>query len=489
MLVPNATRRPKITLVGDLLADVWWLAGPATRNIEHAAMALVSHPRDRKIRPGGMGIVIDALRQADVEIAVYSTAGVGYEAEAVISYLGYHSVPIHNITRDEAFNTPVKTRYVNENGHILLRHDSELVAPTTRRLPDTLEQDIATSDIVVVSDYGKGCIHPADKSRIVATAQQHNTFIAVDTKPAMMPAYFGVNAFKLNRLETEQFAGVSGNLQSVMEAAAAKLAPDCVLVTTDGGAGAGYAHNGYDFIPAPRKYSSGNCVGAGDIFFVGFILGLLQPASVLPAPTREDIARAVRIGLIAAGQRVRTNGFKPFCPHKVFAEIARIDNQFNPARKILTYNEFCRRAANYRKAGKNVVFTNGCFDLLHEGHVRTLSWARQQGSALFVAVDSDANVRRLKGPLRPVHDQQTRATNIAALECVDGVYVFDEQFPDTNDSLRSIIREVQPAVLAKGADYINKEVVGSDIADRVALCPLVPDKSTTVFVNKIKAGV
>lgn len=490
MLVTNPTRRPKVTLIGDLLADVWWLAGPSSRNIEHAAMALVSNPEDCKIRPGGVGIIIDALRHADVDIAVHSTFGRSYEASAVVDYLAAHGVNIDNIVRDLDFVTPIKTRYLNENGHILLRHDAERVAPTKTTFYSALEADIYTSDIVVISDYGKGCISPVSRQRIIAAAKRTGTPIFVDTKPALIREYAGVTGFKLNRLETEQIAHKTGDLLTVMRSAFMNLpSSTLLLVTTDGGAGAGYVYldpPSDGFVHSPQKYSSGNCVGAGDIFFVGLVLGLLQVPDISNACAHE-LERAIQLGLVAAGQRVRTNGTKAFSPHRVFEELHHIENRFNPARKILAYGELCNAAQAARDAGKSVVFTNGCFDLMHEGHVHTLAWARQQGDTLIVAVDSDDNVRRLKGSSRPVHDQRTRALNLAALEMVDAVYVFSENFPDTNASLRQIIRDVQPAVLVKGADYAGKEIVGQELVDRVALCPLIPDKSTTAFVNKIRA--
>lgn len=491
MLATNPTRRPKVTLIGDLLADVWWLAGPASRNIEHAAMALVSNPEDCTIRPGGLGIVIDALRHADVDLAIHSTVGPSHEATEILAYLEQHNVNTTSIIRDIYFVTPVKTRYLNENGHILLRHDAERVTPTKSPFYSSLEADIYTSDIVLISDYAKGCISDVSRQRIMHAVKRTETPVFVDTKPALISAYAGVTGFKLNRLETEQLSNrKTGELNAVMQSAFMNLpAGTQLLVTTDGGAGAGYVYSdptNCGFVASPQKYSSGNCVGAGDIFFVGFILGLLQIPPLSQA-TPAELESAIKFGLVAAGQRVRTNGTKPFSPRKVLAELQHFEHRFNPARKILSYQDFCAAVAALHDVGKSVVFTNGCFDLMHEGHVQTLAWARAQGDALVVAVDSDENVQRLKGPMRPVHDQRTRATNVAALEVVDAVCVFSENFPNTNDSLRQIIRDVQPTVLVKGADYANKDIVGQELVTRVALCPLVPNKSTTAFVNKIRA--
>lgn len=496
MLV-NPTRRPKIVLIGDLLVDVWWLAEPNTKNVEHAAMALRSLPANCTILPGGVGILIDAFRHAPVDLCVYSVVGgAGPYANTMLADLRHKAVNLANVLVDPKFITPVKTRYINENGHILLRHDSEYVQPTAQTFGPQLERDIETADVVVVSDYGKGCINNTTRRRISTACRDLGTPLFVDTKPAFATEYPFVTGFKLNRAETETIAGIGQDgLPAIMQAAQQRL--NCpLLITTDGAKGAGWiTHDTRDFladasgfVSSPARYVAGNCVGAGDIFFVGFILGVLSLAKTTIARLPPaDLERAIHVGLIAAGQRVRTNSAQPFSFEELQAELQSITQQFNPARKILPYHEFCRLAVEKRNAGQRVVLTNGCFDLLHAGHVHLLSWARQRGDALFVAVDSDVNVRRLKGADRPVHDQNTRATNVAALESVDAVYVFDEQFPDTHDSLRNIVGEVQPSVLVKGAEYAGKEVVGQDIAESVLLCPMLPGKSTTVFVNKLKA--
>ena len=479
----------KIVLVGDLLADVWWHAAPSTRNIEHAAMALVSQPRDCKLRPGGMGIVIDALRHTGATLNIFSTVGESYEAAHLLQYLRMHHVGVDFINVDSAFVTPVKTRYLNENGHILVRHDSEKVTTTSRQFDIMLEYIVRHADLVIISDYAKGCINPKDRERIIAAAQGAGVPVLVDTKPALIPEYSGVTGFKLNRLETEQIGHTTGDIQRVMRAAFDALPSNTkLLVTTDGSAGAGYIYAGqYGFVNSPKCYSSGNCVGAGDIFFVGLIMGLLTAVKDTTAIEVDELSKAIHVGLVAAGQRVRTNGFKVFNPGAVFSEVRNLVQPFNPERKILAAGTtFCDKVTELRLAGQSVVFTNGCFDLMHEGHIKLLSWAREQGDALFVAVDSDSNVQRLKGAERPIHDERTRALNVAALEFVTGVCVFNELMPNSTECLSHLIETVRPDVLVKGADYADKVIVGQEFAGRVALCPLVPDKSTTRLVSKLR---
>jgi D-beta-D-heptose 7-phosphate kinase/D-beta-D-heptose 1-phosphate adenosyltransferase len=153
--------------------------------------------------------------------------------------------------------------------------------------------------------------------------------------------------------------------------------------------------------------------------------------------------------------------------------------------------EFVLFAQEQRKTGKRIVFTNGCFDLLHSGHVELLTAAKKEGDILLVAVDADSNVSRLKGPDRPVQNAATRAGNVAALDVVDAVCVFSD-FVD-NSTLARLVADVRPDVLVKGADYEGKTIVGASFLSRqnppgrVVLVPLIPNSSTTLFVNKMKA--
>jgi rfaE bifunctional protein nucleotidyltransferase chain/domain len=155
-----------------------------------------------------------------------------------------------------------------------------------------------------------------------------------------------------------------------------------------------------------------------------------------------------------------------------------------PDAKVLSREDLAARATSWRLAGKRIVFTNGCFDLLHAGHLSLLNGAAQQGDVLVLAINSDASVRRLKGPERPLVAQAERASMLAALACVDAVTIFDEDTP------LEALKSVRPHVLVKGADYRVDEVVGREVVEadggRVALVPLLPEKSTSALVKRIR---
>lgn len=152
----------------------------------------------------------------------------------------------------------------------------------------------------------------------------------------------------------------------------------------------------------------------------------------------------------------------------------------NTKNKILTLEKLKNFLKKAKKEGKKIVFTNGCFDILHSGHVRIIEFAKSKGDLLILGLNSDASVKRLKGPSRPVNKQKDRAIVVSALEAVDGVVLFKEDTP------LNLIKIIKPDILVKGADYTTDNVVGREYAGKVVLCPLVKGKSTTNIIKKVK---
>lgn len=496
------TTRGKVVCVGDLLVDVWWHVDTAARNIEHAAMAITSDPEDKQIKPGGVGIVAESLRQAGFFPVVFATSDMRPDTYSVIRQLTYVSGVGCHVCPVESFFTPVKTRYINSNGHILVRHDSEITFDRSFNSYhiQNLEEEIRStgyrnfdSNCIVVSDYNKGCIPWEVRDQLVSVALSRGVPVYVDAKPAHLEKYAGASVFKINMQEFKSFAAndcATHSLEVAITKTAVKLHTP-LLIVTDGSSGVYYCHN-YEttnFIPTPVKYAAGNCVGAGDMFLAGLVLGFSEIGDYNPVNLNTtDVFHVLKFAIVAAGQRIRANGNKPLNQKKILDEVYRRNT---PVRRLMSVDAFIRFAQKHRNAGKEVIFTNGCFDILHDGHIELLTAAKREGDILVVAVDADENVRRLKGSARPVQPENIRAGNIAALDVVDAVCVFADF--STNQTLRRLIEQIKPAVLVKGADYADKEVVGADIIEnqdlpgRVVLVPLVPNSSTTAFVNKIKA--
>jgi D-beta-D-heptose 7-phosphate kinase/D-beta-D-heptose 1-phosphate adenosyltransferase len=488
-MTKNATtRRGKIVCIGDLLVDVWWRVDTSKRNIEHAAVALTSNLK-RQIRAGGAGLFANNAALAGFDVTLFSVVDAEHTTDRMLTKLS-KNVDTSHVHVIEEFHTPVKTRYINENGHILVRHDSETPDQLAPNFPGPIEigETIHDSKCLVISDYSKQCFC---RTALVEIADAYNVPIFVDAKPSHLREYTGADLFKLNRAELEGLVGDQLDFAAALRTAATLLETP-LLIVTDGARGVGWCLRGQPgFLASPKKYSSGNCVGAGDTFFAGLLLGFSDVGQFdCRTMAVDQLLTALKIALAAAGQRVRTNGAKPFNAKKILREVAKAKLR-EPPSKLMSVDDAISYAAIMHDVGCRVVFTNGCFDLLHAGHVHLTTYAKQQGDILIVAVDSDQNVRWLKGEGRPIQDQATRAGNIAALASVDAVCVFEETEPTATTVLADIIDKIAPHVLIKGGDYTNKHVVGADTvtknAGQVIFCPLLPNSSTTALVNKIKA--
>jgi D-beta-D-heptose 7-phosphate kinase/D-beta-D-heptose 1-phosphate adenosyltransferase len=488
-MTKNATtRRGKIVCIGDLLVDVWWRVDTSKRNIEHAAVALTSN-LSRQVRAGGAGLFANNAALAGFDVTLFSVVDAEHTTDRMLAKLS-KNVDTSHVHVIEEFHTPVKTRYINENGHILVRHDSETPDQLAPNFPGPIEigETIHDAKCLVISDYSKQCFC---RTALVEIADAYNVPIFVDAKPSHLREYAGADLFKLNKAELEGLVGDQLDFAAALRTAATLLETP-LLIVTDGAKGVGWCLRGQPgFLDSPKKYSAGNCVGAGDTFFAGLLLGFSEIGHFdCRTMAVDQLLTALKIALVAAGQRVRTNGAKPFNAKKILREVAKSKLR-EPPSKLMNIDDAISYAAIMHDVGCRVVFTNGCFDLLHAGHVHLTTYAKQQGDILIVAVDSDQNVRWLKGEGRPIQDQATRAGNIAALASVDAVCVFEETEPSSTAALADIIDKIAPHVLVKGGDYTKKHVVGADTvkknAGQVIFCPLLPNSSTTALVNKIKA--
>ena len=212
--------------------------------------------------------------------------------------------------------------------------------------------------------------------------------------------------------------------------------------------------------------------GAGDTVLAYFGLGLAAGIEASEAAEIANVAAGVKVG------KVGTSAIAP-------SELLALGEPGSLARKLVDLPQAVARCERWRSLGRRVVFTNGCFDLLHAGHIHLLEKAREQGDVLVVALNSDASVRRLKGPERPLTNEHDRVRVISALDAVDLVLVFDDDTP------LETIRRLHPDVLVKGGDYSLQTIVGADLVremgGRVETIPLVPGRSTTALVDRAKS--
>lgn len=500
MKTAPAGHRGKVVGLGDLLVDVWWQVGMSAKNIEHAAMAICSLPGDCQIRPGGVGLLMNAVGRLGFSGVLLSTTDNKLQAHLALSRLESAGIDVDTyVTNDATFVTPVKTRYLNENGHILVRHDVEASNPhpgVETCTVDDLCKACVGANCLVVADYNKGCIPFSLSGAAVSNAKACGVPVFVDAKPQKLMNYVGADMIKINMSELQSFALSFGHFSTVLVKTLSTVAANLrtsLLIVTDGVDGVWYVFKQQApvFIRNPKRYPAGNCVGAGDMFMAGLVLGFSELGAFSPRDLPEDaIPKLLQFGMVVAGQHVRNNSAKAISEIQVLKEVAKRNK---PPARFMSVADFVLFAKTRRAAGFKTVFTNGCFDLLHGGHRSLLRKARAEGDVLLVAVDSDNNVRKNKGENRPIQDQTTRAENIAALSGVDAVCVFDDSDPAAHNALLNLIRAIEPDVLVKGAEYAGRSIVGADevmkqdVPGRVVLVPMVPNTSTTALVTKMKA--
>jgi D-beta-D-heptose 7-phosphate kinase/D-beta-D-heptose 1-phosphate adenosyltransferase len=364
--------------------------------------------------------------------------------------------------------------------HQMIRVDRETDDPIAAETLDLLLAGIARSldeiDLVLVSDYNKGVCRGEMFPRLVKLARAAGVPVVADpVKDADYHRYAGCAWITPNRAEAGRALGTRITApQEALDAARRLLdfGLDAVLVTLDrdGMAWADRSGQARLFPARPRQVC--DITGAGDMVLA--VLGYLLAAG-------SDPAAAIEAANVAGGLEVERLGVVPLARREILAELA---HGGQPGAKILSLERLDATLRQLRLAGQRIVMTNGCFDLLHPGHVASLQEARQQGDCLLVAVNSDRGVRQIKGPGRPIVDQQGRAEMLAALACVDYVVIFDDP------SVASLVAQVLPDVLVKADQYSLPEVVGHksvlQSGGQVVSVPTRPQYSTTALIEKIR---
>ena len=468
---------PRVLIVGDLILDRY-VTGEVVRISPEAPIPVLAARRDEH-RLGGAGNVAANLRSMEAEVEVIGVVGNDGRGRMLVELLGAIGVETDGVLTVRDRPTTDKTRMIS-GGQQILRVDFEeagpLAAEDAQRLLAGLSARVAKAGAVVLSDYGKGVLGDAALAEVIRVARGAGVPVLVDPKGSDYGRYRGATLVTPNRKEVEEALGRQLPDLDDVPAAAEELARiadlDAVVVTL--GADGIYfrARDGTeDRVPTMAR-AVFDVTGAGDtvIAHLALVLAAGRP-----------LAQAVRLANHAAGIVVGRRGAASVTRAELAAALGAGRRKTGA---ILAAEELQAQLAEWRAEGKRIAFTNGCFDVLHAGHVDYLRQARARADVLLVGVNDDASVRRLKGEARPINPLEDRLCVLAALEMVDAVVAFGEDTPER------IIREVTPDVLVKGEDWAQKGVVGRDWVEshggEVYLAPLVPGRSTTGIVERMQ---
>jgi len=477
-------RTKRVLVVGDIMLDLF-VYGHVSRISPEAPAPVINAAAPEEVI-GGAGNVARNIAALGAACDIVAVVGNDEAARCIHRHLANYPGITPRLVEASDRVTTVKTRFVAylHNTH-LLRADTEVTTPITATVEDAVvamvESRFADADAVILSDYNKGVLTPRVISGIIAAAQRAGKPVIVDPKGIDYSRYHGATAMTPNLAEVAQgLARPVGNDENSLKAAAASLIETadcaCILVTRGerGVLVVGRDGNAAAFEATARRVV--DVSGAGDTLVASFTLALVSDAGP---------ANAARLANAAAGVVVAKKGTSQVTANEL-RDILLSRPHFELREKLHEMGTIKDCVTAWRKDGLSVGFTNGCFDLLHPGHVQLLCEARSHCDKLVVGLNSDASVKRLKGATRPIQPESARSIVLAGLAFVDAVVVFADETP------LKLLEQVRPDVLVKGADYNIEQVVGRDLVEsyggRVVLAELVPDASTTLIVDRMKSG-
>ncbi len=467
--------RPRVLIVGDLILDRYVTGEVARISPEAPIPVLAAKVSQTKL--GGAGNVAANLRAMEAEVDLFGVAGRDERGERLLELLAAIGIDTANVVRCDDRPTTEKTRMISGVQQIL-RVDWEEVRPigsaAEERLFERLEARLAHADAVILSDYGKGVLSPGFLRRAIDAARARDLPVLVDPKHADWARYRGATLVTPNRKEAEETLGRRIASLEELPRAAADLRERAGLeaaVITLGADGMFFSSGAGEGRVATVARAVFDVTGAGDTVIAHLALALADGRA---------LEEAVHLANHAAGIVVGRRGAAAVTREELRAALGARRARTGA---ILDRSELAPLLAEWRAEGKRIVLTNGCFDILHAGHVAYLRSARTRGDALIVGVNDDASVRRLKGEGRPIHPLEDRLTVLAALEMVDAVVPFGEDTP------QELVEAVTPDVLVKGQDWEGKGVVGREWVEshggEVFLAPLLPGRSTSAIARKL----
>ena len=466
-------KSPKLLVIGDLMID-HYLWGSCERISPEAPVQVVNIDNESAVL-GGAGNVINNLNALGAQVDVISVIGGCEISDELKMLLGDIDVDTQYLITQTDRITSKKSRIIAAQQQVV-RYDrestDEISSESQKEILAIFERIISNYDGVLLSDYGKGVLTKELTSSLIAIANENNKKVLVDPKGLDYSKYKGAYLLTPNKKEASEATGVNIDSGAGLACSIKKLKEECdldvSLITLSEQGVAIYDDKLRTHPTVAREVF--DVTGAGDTVLAS--LGFALACDI-------DIDNAVEFANLAAGVVVGKIGSATASLNEIIEYESSL-NKSTSDEHIKTLDEITTLSNELKARDKKIIFTNGCFDILHAGHVRYLETAKSYGDVLILGLNSDRSVKALKGEGRPINAQSDRAYILAALEAVDYVVAFDEDTP------YELIKTIKPHILVKGGDYEGKEVVGQDIADELKLVQFVDGKSTTKTIEKIQ---
>jgi len=475
---------PKVLLVGDFMLDSY-IYGDTLRISPEAPVPVVKVNR-KEYNCGGAGSVAVDLCELGAQPFCVGVIGNDSNGKLLSQMLQQAGAKTEGLIQTDYRPTMTKTRMIglaqHKNPQQLLRIDEECTDGMSknmhRQLYEIFESFLNECDIVCLQDHNKGILSEAFCQLLIGLAKKVGKKVIID--PSLIKDYSkykNANLITPNRWEAGRACGIEivspDQVENAAQILCEKYSIENAVITLDK-EGLFLRHKDTGQLlptPIPRTVCDGT--GAGDILLSMFAITIAAGC---------DYVTAASLANIAGGIEVEKFGVATVSIDEIVNDL--IQTRYNKTGKIQYVDELIKHLDYHRQQKDTIVFTNGCFDVLHRGHIEYLKFCKERGNIVVLGLNSDSSVRQLKGPERPVNNQHDRAAVLAAMESIDYITIFDELDP------LDLIQQVRPDVLVKGADWADKGVVGKEFVEsyggRVELAPLVDGKSSTSTIEKLK---
>jgi len=465
--------QPKILVIGDLMVDKY-LWGECTRVSPEAPVQVINVKKETKVL-GGAGNVAHNLVTLGANVEVLSIIG-GCEISNELRKLFKEINLSHNFLIEQKDRvTSKKTRIISAHQQVIrydIESDEDIDKTSEHSLIDLYKSIINDFDLVILSDYGKGVITNHVAQELIKIANSLNIKVIVDPKGSDYSKYTSAYLLTPNKKEASEATGIDISDKKSLKDALSYLKDFCKLRTsliTLSEDGIAIFDDKFRSHPTVAREVF-DVTGAGDTVIAALGYALAAKQDIDSAVILANLAAGVVVGKIGSA----TTSFKEIIKYESLLNTSDCEDS------VLSLEKFIEILDSFRKSKKKVVFTNGCFDIIHMGHVKYLEKAKKLGDILVVGVNSDDSVKRLKGKNRPVNPLNDRCCVLASLKSVDYVIPFEMDTPI------ELITAIVPDILVKGGDYKNKDVVGEKIAKELVLVDFLEGRSTSNTIAKIQ---
>ena len=445
--------KKKITVIGDVMID-WYLHGESSRISPEAPVPVVNF-KESKFQLGGAANVANNLKHLEIEPFLIGAVGKDHFGSLLKEHLKVEKIKF-NLLSEKSFKTICKQRLMSSNQQLArIDYEQYFHASKLSNILNTFTKNIAKTDLIIVSDYGKGTVSNARK--LIQSARKFKKKILIDPKGKDFTKYKGANLITPNKSEFENIMGKVGSKKDLENKAKKMLEHldlESLIVTL--------GSEGMYVLTKSNKKIIGNFINA-------------YPQEVF------DVSGAGDTTISALGAALSEDN--DIFSAAEFANLAASISVSKLGTSTVSKDEVTNLEASKSNKEQVIVFTNGCFDIIHSGHLDLLKEAKSYGDKLIVGLNSDKSVSKLKGPERPIIGQSERKKILSALKFVDEVIIFNEENP------LKLIKKLKPSILVKGADYTKEQVVGGTFVEsyggEIKLVKLTKGKSSSKIINKL----